>query len=212
MRILIVDDSLDERLLISRILKDAGCGEIVTAASARQAFEQLGIDSPTATAAAVDVILMDIRMPDVDGIEACRRIKADERYRDVPILIVSARDRAKFLEDAFKAGALDYISKPLDQVELLVRVRSAIKLKQEVDHRKSWEEQLTKSIEELHQSLRGIDLLKGIILICSSCKKIRNGQNTWQSLEEFIQANSKITFSYDLCTDCCTRLYPDTKR
>lgn len=80
---------------------------------------------------------MDSKMPDMDGIEACRRIKAVGRYQDVPILIVTARDKTKFLKAAFDAGAIDYITKPLDKVELLIRVRSALKLKHEIDSRKA---------------------------------------------------------------------------
>ena len=81
-------------------------------------------------------------MPEIDGIEACARIRNDPRYVDVPIIMVTSLDDMDSLANAFVAGATDYITKPLNRVELLARVRSALKLKAELDRRQAREREL----------------------------------------------------------------------
>ena len=90
----------------------------------------------------VDLILMDISMPEIDGIMACQQIHAADHLADIPILMVTASTEAEDLELAFAAGALDYITKPLNKIELLARVRSALLLKHEIDRRKAAEREL----------------------------------------------------------------------
>ena len=141
MRILLVDDSGSQRLLLSSLLRSGGYTDLVQAESAQAAFDRLGVDAGSSTAP-VDVILMDISMPEIDGIAACRRIKAATHLADIPILMVTASTETEDLERAFAAGALDFITKPLNKTELLARVRSALRLKSEIDRRKALEHEL----------------------------------------------------------------------
>jgi len=135
MSILIVDDSQHSLLLLMDFLKAAGYTELIAVASAGEAFQHLGMDDQRGTAE-VELVLMDITMPEMDGVEACRRIKASPQLQDVPIIVVTVHDEVKYLEDAFAAGAMDYITKPVNKLEMLARVRSALSLKREVDSRK----------------------------------------------------------------------------
>jgi diguanylate cyclase (GGDEF)-like protein len=165
MRILIVDDSSDSQLLIKSILKGAGYTELLTAESALDAFKQLGMDNPAKVATDIDLILMDITMPEMDGIEGCRLIKSVEYLRDVPIIMVTAADQAKDFQMAFAVGAVDYINKPLNRVELLARVHSALRLKYEIDCRKAREQELirvSKQLEEANQVLQRLSSLDGL--------------------------------------------------
>lgn len=147
MAILIVDDSVDSRLLMQLILRNSGYHELLTAASARDAFANLGMGGSAITDIEVDLVLMDIMMPEVDGIEACRCINAVEGFRDIPIIMVTARADAKYLEAAFSAGANDYITKPVNATEVTARVRSALSLKRETDSRKRAHAELQEKIK-----------------------------------------------------------------
>jgi PleD family two-component response regulator len=123
-------------------LLSAGYSDIVTAESGWQALKLLDVGRATEQAPAVDLMLLDIVMPEMDGIEACARIRNDQRYADLPILMVTSLDDMDSLSNAFVAGATDYITKPVNRIELVARVRAALRLKQELDRRLAREREL----------------------------------------------------------------------
>ncbi|TLY39949.1 MAG: response regulator [Nitrospirae bacterium] len=208
MSILLVDDSAENLLLLQSILQTGGYKDLLTAESAEQAFKHLGMDSSGGDGTNVDLILLDIQMPDINGIETCRRIKEVERYRDIPIIMVTAMAQREKLQLAFAAGAMDYINKPVNKVELRTRVGSALKLKQEMDSRKAREQELKKRTQELEQALREVKVLRGFIPICASCKKIRNDRGYWQLVEAYIREHSEAEFSHGICPDCIKKFFP----
>jgi sigma-B regulation protein RsbU (phosphoserine phosphatase) len=207
MAILIVDDSPDQHLLLRSLLTKAGHNEIIAVDSAQAAFTTLDLDG-TQVSVNVDLILMDVLMPGIDGVAACRRIKQQAHLRDIPIIMVTAQNDLNNLREAFSAGAMDYINKPVNGVELLARVSSALTLKKEMDCRKEREVELRRSNEELQRALREVKVLRGLIPICASCKKIRNDGGFWQQLEEYIGEHSEAEFSHGLCQPCLKKLYP----
>jgi CheY-like chemotaxis protein len=207
MAILIVDDSPDQHLLLRSILTKAGHHELVAANSAREAFTTLNLEGAQPSVR-VDLILMDVLMPDIDGVSACRHIKQQAHLQDIPIIMVTAKNDLNNLKEAFSAGAMDYINKPVNGVELLARVSSALTLKNEMDCRKEREAELRRSNEELQRALREVKVLRGLIPICASCKKIRNDGGFWQQLEEYIGEHSEAEFSHGICQPCLKKLYP----
>ena len=198
---LVVDDSPETRSELQSILAVAGYQQIVLAESAHEAFQRLSLANASAPAEDIELVLMDIMMRDTDGVEACRRIKADKRYRDLPILMVTAIKAGAFLETAFAAGAADYVTKPINRLELLTRMSSALKLKREMDRRKARE-------EELEQALQEIKVLRGILPICSRCKKIRDEHGQWHSVESYIKGHSEADFSHLICPECLDKCFP----
>jgi len=208
MSILIVDDSNENLLLLQSILQTGGYKDLLTAESATQAFKHLGIEDSGRNGTDVDLVLMDIQMPEINGIETCRRIKEVERLRDIPIIMVTAVAQREKLQLAFAAGAMDYINKPVNKIELRTRVGSALKLKQEMDKRKAREAELKKRTEELEQALKEVKVLRGFIPICASCKKIRNDRGYWQLVEAYIREHSEAEFSHGICPDCIKKFFP----
>ena len=199
--ILVVDDSLATQSELQSILEGAGYQQILLAESAQEAFQRLSLGNASAPAEAVELVLMDIMMRDTDGVEACRRIKADKRYQDLPILMVTAIKAGAFLETAFAAGAVDYVTKPINRLELLTRLSSALKLTREMDRRKARE-------KELEQALQEIKVLRGILPICSRCKKIRDEHGQWHSVESYIKGHSEADFSHLICPECLDKHFP----
>lgn len=143
MRILVVDDSEDGRDIAEAMLLSAGYEDVSMVASAAEAYRFLGVGVPATIAPEpTDLVLLDIVMPEIDGIEACARIRNDSGNADVPVIMVTALGDMDSLGNAFVAGASDYITKPLNRIELLARVRSALKLKSELDRRQAREREL----------------------------------------------------------------------
>ncbi len=152
MNILIVDDAPDIQRLLALFLKAAGHTSVQLASSGYEALETLGADGPPNIPPEIDLVLMDVSMQGLDGVEACRRIKANERLQDIPVIMVTGKSEPEDLKRAFDAGAMDYITKPINRVELLARVRSALKLKSEMDRRKSREQELLEVTRQLGQA------------------------------------------------------------
>jgi len=143
MTILLVDDNQVNLFVIEKILKNAGYDNCVSLSSAYELFDYLQLDSPNPTGNSVDLILLDIMMPEIDGIEACKRIMQNERFKDIQIIFVTALEDKNKLAEALDIGGVDYITKPINKTELLARIRVALRLKAELD----WHTQQEKKIQ-----------------------------------------------------------------
>lgn len=113
--------------------------------SGSEALAHLGVEPPNQSPelSEPDAILLDVGMSAPDGIETCALIRTDARYRYTPILIVSDENDVATLAQAFIAGGNDYLRKPFEQLELLARLRAALRLKSEIDRRIARERELT---------------------------------------------------------------------
>ncbi|MBI4730699.1 MAG: diguanylate cyclase [Chloroflexi bacterium] len=142
--ILVVDDAPENVILLTRILKNAGYG-VATANHGGQALELAGQMLP-------DLALMDIDMPVLDGYEACRRLKADEQTRGIPVIFISALDTVDDKVRAFQAGGVDYISKPFYLEEVLARVKAHLSIRHLNEQLQFANHELAMRVEELTDS------------------------------------------------------------
>lgn len=146
MKILIVDDNPTNVIIIREILKKEDYRNFITASSAKEMLKILGIGSGNDTQrprpSDVDLILLDMMMPEMDGIEACRVVQQYEHLRDIPIIMVTAVGDSKKLAEALDAGAGDYVTKPINKVELMARIRLALRLKREKDWHKERDQRI----------------------------------------------------------------------
>lgn len=164
MSILIAGGEPDSRMLIEKILKTAGYIDVFNAESAAALFQILD-RSNAPLVPSLDLVIMDIILPDMDGVAACLLIKKREHWRDISVIIIDNDYNIDTLQAAFSAGAIDYMTKPLNAVELTARVKSALTHKRETDRRKAREKELlevTCQLEEAIQSLRTLSFLDGL--------------------------------------------------
>jgi two-component system sensor histidine kinase/response regulator len=123
--ILIVDDQEENLRLVGTVLSMMNY-DIILASSAEQAYKRLASRLP-------DLILLDVLMPEVDGLSTCRQIKTEPKWADIPVIFLSAADDKNLIVQALEAGGVDYVTKPFNMAELVSRVRTQLSLKQARD-------------------------------------------------------------------------------
>ncbi len=131
-RILVVDDTPANIQTVAEILKGKGY-QLSVATNGRQALETLNRVRP-------DLVLLDVLMPEVDGFETCRRMKASAAWRDIPVIFLTSKTDTTDLITGFELGAVDYVAKPFNAHELLARIHTHLM----IDH-------LRRSLAEAHQ-------------------------------------------------------------
>jgi len=120
-RVLIVDDNAQNAELLQAHLESMGC-VIQIAQNGVDALAMVGCDKP-------DIILLDVMMPKMSGFEVCRRLKSDSKTRDIPVVIVTALNELADVERGVDSGADDFLSKPINKLELLTRVKSLLRVR-----------------------------------------------------------------------------------
>jgi len=118
--VVIVDDNPNNLRVLSNILEQQGF-KVRPALNGEMALRSITMAPP-------ELVLLDIRMPEMDGFEVCRRLKLDERTRDVPVIFISALNETEDKISAFRAGGVDYIAKPFQMEEVMARVQAHLKL------------------------------------------------------------------------------------
>ena len=154
MTILVVDDDSDSRALVQALLRREGYRDIACVDRAQPALAAL--TGTRAEAGRIAAVLLNVRMPEMDGIAACRRIRAIPGCADLPVLMVSTQRDPEVIRAAYAAGASDYLYKPIDRSALAVRLRSALALREEFARREARERDLARVGAELERSLAAI--------------------------------------------------------
>jgi sigma-B regulation protein RsbU (phosphoserine phosphatase) len=183
MKVLVVDDEPRFLALAGELLTALG-HEPVLAASGQAALEQLDREP-------IRVIITDWMMPGVDGPELVRRIRAAGHQKYTYIIMLTGLGGLERYLEGMRAGADDFVTKPMPMDELEVRLRVA------------------ERIVGLQEHVR---LLEGLLSICMYCKNVRVSEGAWTSIEHYVEARSDASFSHDICPACyTTRVEPDLR-
>jgi len=163
--VLVVEDQRFDRDLLIRVLRSDG-HQIVAAASGPEGLKLLESSRP-------DVILCDVVMPDMDGLEFCRQVKARPEY--IPVLLVTGKQDQEDVLAGFEAGADDYITKPIEFQELKARVRNMIRIRQLQRQLEEQSERLRQANQEMEAFLRAVshDLKSPVVSLCGLASMLR---------------------------------------
>jgi len=123
--VLVVDDNQQNLELIQAYLEDVEC-ETLAARDGIEALEMVAENRP-------DLILLDVMMPKMSGFEVCRRLKGNPQTSDIPVIMVTALNEFGDIERGLDSGTDDFVSKPINRLELLTRIRTMLKLKHLTD-------------------------------------------------------------------------------
>jgi response regulator RpfG family c-di-GMP phosphodiesterase len=203
-KVLVIDDNAEILLLSAMLLTRAGY-EVLEASTGKGCLEAVSIHHP-------DLVLLDVMLPDMSGIEVCRQIKSDKNLEDIFVILASGIQISSELQaEGLDIGADGYIIRPISNKEFLARVQAGERIKRAEDALREKERQQQKLISHLEEALAEIKTLKGFIPICASCKKIRDDEGYWNQIEAYISKRTDAVFTHGLCPDCVEQYRAEIK-
>jgi DNA-binding response OmpR family regulator len=195
MNVLIAEDDLTSRNMLASVLGKSGF-DVLEATNGLEALGLLlGADAPK-------MAIIDWMMPEVDGLEVVRRVRARQTKLPPYIIMLTTRGEKSDIVKGLDVGADDYLAKPFDIGELRARINVGRRMM-------DLQAQLAAQVEEFRQAMAHIDTLRGILPICSFCKKIRNDEGYWDQVEAYVTRHSEATFSHSVCPECMKAHYSD---
>jgi len=178
-KILIVEDEAIVAIEIRDKLLEIGYSGVTIAYTGEEAIKIVKESIP-------DLVLMDINLGEgIDGIETAKKIHSS---LDIPVIYLTAYSDDETLQKAKVTKPYGYITKPFNERELHIVTEIAL---------------------YRHKTEKELKVLRGILPICASCKKIRDDKGYWAQIESYIREHSEAEFSHSLCPDCAKKLYPN---
>jgi CheY-like chemotaxis protein len=192
-KILVVEDDENVATVLQARLESFGHSVCSIAKSGPMAIRYAQEQCP-------DLVIMDIMLEgDMNGIEAAEQILSRQ---DIAIVFLSCLSDQEVIDRAMHTKPFGYIVKPYDNVEL----RSTIEITM-IKHNAAKERE--ELIKRLENALQEIKRLSGFLPICASCKRIRDNENNWHQIEDYIKTHSEADFSHGICPNCAQKLYPE---
>jgi len=176
MRILVAEDDAISRMVLVSRLKKLG-HEVRAAKDGREAWLSYLLVHPS-------LVVTDWMMPEMSGLELCRRIRANNRRHYAYIIMLTALSGKERFVEGMRAGADDFVTKPIELLELQARLKVA--------------ERILDLQAEIHT-------LEGLLPICMYCKRIRGDVNEWHSLQTYVTDRTEMGFAETLCPECRDR-------
>ena len=183
-RILAVDDEPVNLRILENFLADEPV-DLHLANDAEQALDLLD-------RLEIDLLLVDVMMPKISGFELCRKIRRKHDPTQLPLLFLTARGRDRDVTAGFSVGANDYLVKPFSKPVLLSRIYLHLRL---LETHRDLGALVASKVAELK-------VLRGLLPICASCKKIRDDDGEWNEIESFVASRAEVEFSHGFCPDC----------
>jgi sigma-B regulation protein RsbU (phosphoserine phosphatase) len=188
MQILIAEDEPVSRRLLQKTLEHWGY-EVVICEDGTSAWNAL--QAPDAP----NIAVLDWMMPGMDGPEICRGVRESGAQRQPYLMLLTSRTRMQDVVAGLKAGADDYLTKPVDREELEARLSVATRVVQ-------LQQRLADRVVELEEAISRVRQLQGLLPICAYCKRIRDDQNYWNQVESYIAEHLDVRFSHGICPSC----------
>ena len=151
MGILVVSDITENRILIEEVLREKGLEDVVSFGSAGAAFGYLNLDRPKEHLENIELIILDITLSEINGMCAFEVIRLNKGYREIPVIMVIDYSETEKVEESLSIGVVDFITKPLNRIELFARVKFSLALKREIDEHKAREAELIDMIEKMEK-------------------------------------------------------------
>lgn len=194
MKVLIAEDDAVSRIMLNAVLSQWDY-ELAVATNGDEAWQIMQRDD------APHLAILDWMMPGMDGLELCRRLREIETDFPPYLIILTTRDAKEDIVTGLNAGANDYLAKPFNAGELRARIDVGRRMVE-------MQSQLIDKVCQLREALAQVKTLRGIIPICTCCKKIRDDQGYWKQVEIYVRDHSSAEFSHSLCPECVKMIYP----
>jgi phosphoserine phosphatase RsbU/P len=198
MHALIADDDRTTTVMLATSLRRWGF-EVEAVHDGLMAWERIRAEP------APSLVVVDWMMPGLDGLEICRRVRSEPSRQHLYVILLTARSGRSDVIAGLDAGADDYLVKPFDPDELRARVhvgRRVLGLQQNLAER----------VAELQEAIANMKRLRGLLPICSYCKRIRTDQNYWEQVESYISEHTEAQFSHGICPVCYDRMEEELTR
>lgn len=194
MKILVVDDVLDNLSILGHFLQKSGLN-ISVAQNGEKAFELVSKNKP-------DLVLLDIRMPGIDGYEVCKKLKGDVGTKDIPVIFITALAGTEDIIRGFNAGGVDYITKPFQEKEVVCRITTQLKLKKAQDEIKRREKFYRVIVERVPDLIFQLDPDRKIVFANPAFRLLGYDpdQLVGQPIGDLIESSDKENLLKDLAT------------
>ena len=195
MKVLIADDDPVSRRLLQASLEKWGydAHAVVHGTAAWEIMQE---------AQPPQLLILDWLMPEIDGVELCRRARTMKALQSSYIILLTSRSTKSDVVEGLESGADDYITKPFDPGELRARVQVG---KRVIDLQTA----LAERLRHLEEAMARVNQLQGLLPICCYCKKVRDDKNYWHQVENYVARHVEVRFSHGVCPDCIGRLRQD---
>jgi len=200
-KVLVVeDDPFFQRILTKRLLAEGY--QVSAAGDGREGMKAIVSFEP-------DLVISDWMMPEVDGLELCQSVKTGLKEAAPYFILLTAKGEISNKLLALDTGADDYLVKPCDQGELMARVRAGLRIVLLTQELRATVQSLHVANAELESAKAEVDRLSHeLVPICAFCRKVRDGDGEWHTIEDYLARRTQADFTHGICPDCRIAHYP----